>query len=55
MSNTIILSLITLLTLFYLYLNKYYSDEIKQLIDTIGDFFDEIHGHLDENNKNLDD
>jgi hypothetical protein len=47
MSNVIILSLITLLTLFYLYLNKYYSNEIKNLFDTIGDIFDEIHGHIE--------
>ena len=46
MSNVIILSLFTLLTLFYLYLNKYYSEEIKEYIKIIGDFFDEVHGHL---------
>ena len=45
------LSFITLLVLFYIYMNKYYKEEMGHFMKIMGDCFDEIHGHIEEKNE----
>ena len=49
MSYFIMLSFITLLVLFYIYLNKYFKEEIKILFKSLRECFDEISGHREIN------